>query len=57
VAALSIKNKKIFPSPLRSGEHPEIKIIREETDLFWEKICCLKIDGDGAWGSITLRPF
>ncbi len=34
-----------------------MRIIREETDLHWEKICCLKIGGDGEWGRISLSPF
>jgi 3-oxoacyl-[acyl-carrier-protein] synthase II len=57
IAALSIKNKKVFPSPQGYSDNSEMRIICEETDLGWEKICCLKIGGDGVWGSITLRPY
>ena len=38
-------------------EIPEIGIIREEADLHWEKICCLKLGRDGELGRITLNPF
>jgi 3-oxoacyl-[acyl-carrier-protein] synthase II len=57
IAALSIKDQKIFPSPHGRSENSKMKIIREEADLRWEKICCLKIGGDGEWGRITLMPF
>ncbi len=57
IAALSIKNKKIFPSPYPPSEDPALRIIQEETDFKGEKICCLKIGGDGEWGNISLRPF
>ncbi len=57
IAALSIKNKKVFPSPNGSSEGLEMRIIREETDFGWEKICCLKIGGEGEWGRISLSPF
>ena len=57
LAAWSIKNKKVFPSPQGRNESFEMRIIGEETDLGWEKICCLKIRGDGQFGRVTLRPF
>ncbi len=57
IAALSIKNNKVFPSPHCLTEIPEMRIISKETDLAWEKICCLKIDGYGEWGRITLSAF
>jgi 3-oxoacyl-[acyl-carrier-protein] synthase II len=56
IAALSIKNKKVFPSPNGSSEALEMRIIGEETDFGWEKICCLKIGGEGEWGRISLSP-
>jgi 3-oxoacyl-[acyl-carrier-protein] synthase II len=57
IGALSIKNKKVFPSPHPLGENPELQIIHKEADFRWEKICCLKIGGEGEWGAITLSPF
>jgi len=56
IAALSLKNKIIFPSPYPPKENPALKIIGEATDLLGEKICCLKIGEDGEWGSFTLSP-
>ncbi len=57
IAALSIKNKKIFPSPYPPGENPALRIIQEETSFKEGKICCLKIGGEGEWGKITLGSF
>lgn len=57
IAALTIKNKRVFPSPYPSGENPALRIIEEETDFKGEKICCLKIGGEGEWGKITLGSF
>ena len=57
IAALSLRNKKVFPSPPGTGENSEIKIIRQEVELLWGKICCLKIGGEGELGRFTLRPF
>jgi 3-oxoacyl-[acyl-carrier-protein] synthase II len=57
IAALSIKNNRVFSSPQGGNEGLEMRIIGEETDLHWEQICCLKIGGEGEWGSITLSPF
>jgi 3-oxoacyl-[acyl-carrier-protein] synthase II len=57
IAALSIKNKKIFPSPYPRSENSAWRIIQQETDFKGEKICCLKIGGEGEWGKITLSSF
>ncbi len=56
VAALSIKNKKVFSSPHNITEDSELRSIFEGTNHSWEKICCLKIGGDGEWAKITVNP-
>jgi 3-oxoacyl-[acyl-carrier-protein] synthase II len=56
VGALSLKNKKAFPSPRYPEENPEWNIIREEADFRWNKIRLLKIGGEKEWGVITLSP-
>jgi 3-oxoacyl-[acyl-carrier-protein] synthase II len=57
IGALSLKNKKGFPTPHSRSDDPDLRVIREEADFNWEKICCLKIGGDREWGKITLSPF
>jgi 3-oxoacyl-[acyl-carrier-protein] synthase II len=56
IAALSLKNKRIFPTPYGSNESLEMRVIGDETDFGWGKICCLKIAGAGEWGRISLSP-
>jgi 3-oxoacyl-[acyl-carrier-protein] synthase II len=56
IACLSIKEKRVFPSPHYRHENSKLlRVIHEETDLTGEKICCLKIGGDGEWGRITVE--
>jgi len=57
IAALSIKNKKVFPSPKNGCDKPGIKIVSNEQALGNRPICCLKIGGGGEWGKMTLAPF
>jgi 3-oxoacyl-[acyl-carrier-protein] synthase II len=57
IAALSIKNKKVFPSPNPCCDKPGIKIVSNEQALGNRPICCLKIGGGGEWGKMTLGPF
>jgi 3-oxoacyl-[acyl-carrier-protein] synthase II len=57
IAALSIKNKKIFPSPDPPAENSALGILRGETDFKGEKICCLKVGEEGEWGKILLGSF
>jgi 3-oxoacyl-[acyl-carrier-protein] synthase II len=57
VAALSIKNKKVWPSPNIGCDNPGIKIVSDEQALGNRPICCLKIGGGGELGKIVLAPF
>jgi 3-oxoacyl-[acyl-carrier-protein] synthase II len=54
VAALSIRESKIFATPKYAGDYPGLKIVWQEQGLDSKQISCLKFSCSGEFGIITL---
>jgi 3-oxoacyl-[acyl-carrier-protein] synthase II len=54
IAALSIRESKVFAVPNCDGEISGLNIARQERDLSADAICCLKFSCSGEYGMIKL---
>ena len=54
IAALSIKEDRIFASPVSSKYDSTMNVVREDKSVGSKSICCLKIGREGEFGNITL---
>jgi len=54
VAAISLKDGRVYGVPQDAGDHPPWHIIREEQPLGASSVCCVKFDCHGNFGIITL---
>jgi len=54
VAALGIREGKIFATPKYAGDYPGLKIVRQEQGLDSKQISCLKFSCSGEFGIINL---
>ena len=54
IAALSIRESKIFAAPSDSGENSSLHIVCKEQSLGSKPIRCLKFNCQGEFGMITL---
>ena len=56
IAALSIREGKIFASPESVADQDGFKIIKETSGIIAKSITCLKLAKDNEFGMITLAP-
>jgi len=54
IAAISLKERKVFATSKYAGDNPGLNIVREEQPLSSMQICCLKFTCGGEFGMIKL---